>query len=526
MYNVNLNYNFNNYESIVVRIWSVLVIYIIIRIMCYDNISYVLAPEITGLVYTVIAMFMCILWNKNSKPIRIYFLIMNFIKLFWISLFFISVYHFIDIQNYDYILVLDGRYSLTFTSQLIKVFISFFGALFFIFNELSFEFYTFWHRDNSMLTSLMVYLCYILSSITNLIDIFIIFEIIFLIILNNVAAFNSEINHYIKPAAILVLKWYIFNAVMSCIFFVFTLLIYTQFYTTDINLITNKLLKNKLFGFEIILFNISLALLLIFFFFKIGIFPLHFYVAESFEFFNPLLVFFITSIQKPIYLFIFWKILLWIKFSSYYYIWIFIFIGILSTSVLVGTVQAYNTLNIKKFFGFMSISLYSFLILLSLSFDKKIYFLIILYLFFYVLANSFWFAFLITFHNYEIVYFNDIKFNNSAFIIKYILSFSLLILSGLPPLILFFIKYLILINLVLFKFKLLIIFISFYNIFNAYLFFNIINKIMSTNLNNLNSLNTVNYSNEVYKLKIQRLNRIFIILFIIFIFLNAFFLLY
>jgi hypothetical protein len=138
--------------------------------------------------------------------------------------------------------------------------------------------------------------------------------------------------------------------------------------------------------------------------------------------------------------------------------------------------------------------------LLSLSFSKQVHYILFLYLFLYCLLNSIIFCFLIFFEKEnEIFFFSDLLKNKKDLAILYILLLVFLILSGMPPLIFYFLKYKLFLSIFYLniKFEYILFFLSLYNILNILIFFNLINILVSRNYqSNVNSLNFFFYNPE------------------------------
>jgi NADH:ubiquinone oxidoreductase subunit 2 (subunit N) len=161
-------------------------------------------------------------------------------------------------------------------------------------------------------------------------------------------------------------------------------------------------------------------------------------------------------------------------------------------SITIGAFSAFGTLYIKQFLGYLSISTFGFIMLLSLSFSKQVHYILFLYLFLYCLLNSIIFCFLIFFEKEnEIFFFSDLFKNKKDLTILYIFLLIFLILSGMPPLVFYFLKYKLFLSIFYLniKFEYILFFLSLYNILNILIFFNLINVLASRNYkSNINSL--------------------------------------
>jgi NADH-quinone oxidoreductase subunit N len=157
-------------------------------------------------------------------------------------------------------------------------------------------------------------------------------------------------------------------------FRVFAYLIYSDSASGDLKLFS------LLFFLGIILFLTSI-------FFKIGVFPLHFYVADIYETAPYPVIFFFSAVVKPAFLFFLLRFayLFFFPFVSIGFQVFFIFIGL--GSVILGTLGALHQGGIKRFLGYTSISQFGFFILVFfLTYSIDVIIFIFIYLFFYTLS--------------------------------------------------------------------------------------------------------------------------------------------
>jgi len=113
--------------------------------------------------------------------------------------------------------------------------------------------------------------------------------------------------------------------------------------------------------------------------------------------------------------------------------------------------MAIKSTNIKRFLGYSSIAQYGFsLIFIATNFVSS-YALVILQVFIYNFFLIFIFFLILAYSKYflrPITYFSDLKnLNLASYSVAFMSTIALLIVSGVPPSILFFIKYYLFLNL-------------------------------------------------------------------------------
>lgn len=118
--------------------------------------------------------------------------------------------------------------------------------------------------------------------------------------------------------------------------------------------------ETKLFAF---LFFLGLVLFLVSVLFKIGVFPVHFYVPDIYETSPYPVVFFFSTVVKPIFLFFFIKLVYIIFYPFTAPVFQFFFICIALASTLLGVLGALHQDSIKRFLGYTSINQFGFFIL-------------------------------------------------------------------------------------------------------------------------------------------------------------------
>lgn len=187
--------------------------------------------------------------------------------------------------------------------------------------------------------------------------------------------------------------------------------------------------ETKIFA---IFFFLGLVLFLMSIIFKIGIFPLHFYVPDIYEVSPYPVVFFFSAVVKPTFLFFFVKLIYMLFSPLNLVLFQTFFIYLALGSTLLGTIGALYQTTIKRFLGYTSINQFGFFILIFFlaegSVDSIIF--IFLYLFIYSLLLV-PFIYILSFvgerrskkNSVTISQFSELAYLND-FNFKYIISFS------------------------------------------------------------------------------------------------------
>jgi NADH-quinone oxidoreductase subunit N len=214
----------------------------------------------------------------------------------------------------------------------------------------------------------------------------------------------------------------------------------------------------------------SFLLIFITFFFKLGLFPLHNWVADLYQNAHLATVTFIGIVPKIAYIYIFFKI--YSVVSHIYFIFFFvILIGFLS--ILYGSILSLYEKSIKRLLGYGSIVHMGFIIIAISLFELISVSSAFLYIFFYTLLMFVCFIFLLLFverknDSNEIIFVDNItfigKFLNKNLLLTIIFSFTILSLAGLPFFMVFFSKLYILLALISMGFLFLVVILLFINI--------------------------------------------------------------
>jgi NADH-quinone oxidoreductase subunit N len=339
-----------------------------------------------------------------------------------------------------------------------------------------------------------------INSFVDVFMIIILFEIISLIMIGLCA-----VSMNIKSSEALT-TYFFQNMVVSSTALVGFSLIYFLFKTTNFIIILHSI--NFLMGMCVftnyinIFYSVSLLLWLTTFFFKLGIFPANFYVPDFYEASTSFNILFMSAVIKPSIFFLLTKILDWfIKDTSFILLNILSMLGLIS--LIIGDIMALKTKNIKRFFGHTSISQYGFMLLgcvLSYNFDVLVFILLYIWVYNWVL---FILLILITklinldsFQN--VAYFNNIGIlikNNSN--LKFLFILLVLIISGIPPFIIFFYKYMLFLNIYISGNYLYLIFILLLSLTTIVYYFQVLVDILVPDIKDLLTNNIYNNSKRL-----------------------------
>ena len=324
------------------------------------------------------------------------------------------------------------------------------------------------------------------------------------------------------------LKYFIISAITSGLFlFGFSNLYY---FTGSLNL--NEIFlfflfsNNNLFYLNNSFYLISISCIFLSLIIKLGLFPFHNWLLDLYNGFNFNLIFIMFILQKPILFFLLFKIYAIFNFFILNSIINQIIILISILSIIIGSIGILLQSNLKKFLGYSSLVINSYLLLLLLNnlFFFNIFFLV--FIFIYNLNN---FLFFYSFQNINLMSNKKIKnlieIYNLFYINKYltiIFIITLFSFLGLPPFSGFFSKYLILFILNLNNFLFLSIIILILNILSSFYYLRII-KLLYINEKYFYIFNSLEYINNKNKNILQFSNKfqsdLFIFLFILNLFL-------
>ena len=308
-------------------------------------------------------------------------------------------------------------------------------------------------------------------------NIFIGFEIITIIIIA-----SAGISVTVKSGEVAI-KYFSINVITAGFALVGISILYVMFKITSVHVIgsllvlVKEIIKTK-YSITKMVFNCGVFLWLLSFLFKLGIFPLNSYVPDFYEGTSKPVVFFLSSIIKPIIFFIFLKIFYVILVTDNEALFIFSLLFIVN--IFVGDFLSAKIDSIKRSLGHISIGQYGFLCIAVSPKNKNIAVFLFLYLFIYNILLFWVFFLLMNYRNHKheqvsIRYFNQIS-NKNFFnpVVKYGLTFSFGLMSGLPPSILFFYKYFIFLNISLTENYLLLFLILIINLASYFYYFRVL----------------------------------------------------
>ena len=271
------------------------------------------------------------------------------------------------------------------------------------------------------------------------------------------------------------IKYFIFGAIISSILLFAIFLIYICLGTTnfdDINLLLNFI---SIHDSNIWVFFISLSILLIFLAiaFKLGLFPFHFWPPMIYDGISYRSLLYIFSIPKISYVYLilnfYYNLFFeYLTYNSYILTLIAIF------SIIIGSLSALAQTKLKKLLSFSGIVNFGYIILLITTTSGYDLIYIILSLGIYI-SNIYLLFFLILYiskykllNNLSLTYISELKtLKSKNFIFCIIFAQVILSLSGFPPFGGFFIKYLLLLNLL---------YTNSYFIFSLFLIINVISS--------------------------------------------------
>jgi len=369
--------------------------------------------------------------------------------------------------------------------------------------------------------------CILLLLVNDFFLFFLIFELISLGIYVLIAT-NLKSNLAVESS----LKYYIIGTISSVFMLLSISLIYGILCTTNFNDLYNLLFfinfAEDMIGKYIL---IAIFLFLLSIFFKLGLFPFHFWLPVIYENISYKILLFLFIIPKSTYIFISISLLYGTFFYSIDYLINYIYIFAI-LSILVGSFCAIYQKNLKKLLSFSSINNIGYIVLIIALYSSYSILNLSFYIFLYIL-NLFLFFFLIQFfkklNNYNEIHINNINEFSNLFKLNskiiLILTFIIFSIAGLPPFLGFYPKYMLLIemlnnNLILFSLLILLT-----TLISTYYYIKLI-KIFFFNKNLKNNYYYFLKNNSIYLNILQKKNN-FIFFFIIFNFiLNIFFMLY
>lgn len=236
-------------------------------------------------------------------------------------------------------------------------------------------------------------------------------------------------------------------------------------FLSNIPLLNNELYNNLIFG---------ILLVLIAFFFKIGVAPFHIWVIDVYSGVSWFTFFILSIISKLVFLVFFLKLVIYFfSFFEVYLSSIYLFVGFFS--IIVGTFGAVLVKNFRALLAYGSIVHVGFIILSIISLNYYSIFSYVAYVYIYI----FLMLSLLVLIAYMMLDLNDFsnifqfKFIRGSSILISMFLFTLLIsMGGLPPFLGFFAKMFILfsLNTANVNYFYLIVLVLLFNVFNLYVY--------------------------------------------------------
>jgi NADH-quinone oxidoreductase subunit N len=284
------------------------------------------------------------------------------------------------------------------------------------------------------------------------------------------------------------------NAIVSAIMIFGLSLFFFIFKTFNLTVIKfiflNSNFEPGLFSFSSfhsILTLISI-LWLLGFFFKMGVFPVFFYIPDIYEGCELLNLLIIVVLIKPACFVLFSKVVVELYFFSSLKSITIIFFSFGLISLIIGNLMAVNSSSIKRFFGYSSIAQYGFSMVFISTNSMLCFALIILQIFVYNFLLIFIFYMIVSFYKNlftTINFFSELKnIKLTSLKLVFLTTLALLVISGIPPSILFFIKYYLFLELFQFGMAWLLFLMLFLNILNIFYYMWFLKEIWATESDN------------------------------------------
>lgn len=228
------------------------------------------------------------------------------------------------------------------------------------------------------------------------------------------------------------LKYFILSSISSGFFLLGLTYLFKTSLLLDLNLY-NFILNNS-----VSFYSFSYIILILSLFFKLGLAPFHYWIADIYEGSDLILILLLSSLCK---LSIF---IILLKFNNHFEV--FMILGALS--IIIGTIAGFNQTKIKRLIAYSGISNFGFIII-SLSLNNIIGIeTCLLYLFIYLFTNLFIIIILIV-YNFNIEFIIELS---GYFMNNKILTIALIIMifsiAGIPPLLGFLSKFIIISTLI------------------------------------------------------------------------------
>ena len=320
----------------------------------------------------------------------------------------------------------------------------------------------------------------------------------------------------------IVLKYFLLGSLASSILLYGISLLYGLYGTLNFFVLKNCFFKIYLLDFFLNsdLCKISIFFILFGLLFKLGLFPLHFWVPSVYSNSPNIIIIFFNTIIKVV-LFIFTLNLFIITFFYFLYSLKLYFIISCIGSMLIGALGGFRELKIKNFISYTSINQIGFLMIGLVCYSECSIFNCLYYLFIYIILLigflNFVFNIQQLFTQQLLIYFNDLNFfYKNNLLISLIFSSYIVSFAGIPPFSGFFGKLVIYNSIINSNMFLLLIIIMFLNLISLYYYIKILKIIWFENLINFNN------KHLPYKIKNSRFVDLIAILIFLFNFLFIF----
>jgi NADH:ubiquinone oxidoreductase subunit 2 (subunit N) len=267
----------------------------------------------------------------------------------------------------------------------------------------------------------------------------------------NVNFFLKTVNPVSQSAISASLFYFLLNVVITISFGLVLFLLISSYNTLGFLELFSLLLDSNSEKMTLEL-KVILVLLIVLFCFKLGIVPFHFWLPSVFSGANYVILYFLAIPVKLTFLFLMYK-LFYGLFFPYFYFWgpIFLVLGMLS--IIVGSIGLFTQKDLKKFFAYSTINHFGYIFLAfgcGNFIGQQAFFI---YFFSYLFMNVAFLYFISSLINIKtnkpIVSFaeiSNVQFNSN--ILQFCFALVLLSMLGLPPLLGFWGKYMILMALI------------------------------------------------------------------------------
>ncbi len=500
----------------------------------FKFVDYLLFLDILYIIWATIIILITasILYKFQNNSNIIYFNLSKFLLLLCLVIIFsiiliINSISWMDNYTTIYLFYFFIKKNLINLYVILFILFLFFFYIIYIYVNISLNKYFQQKIDHFYIYILIVIGCILLLSINDFLLFFIVFELISLGIYV-IIALNLKSSLAVESS----LKYYIIGTISSIFMLLSISLIYGISGITNFNDLYNFLFfidfEKSILGKYIL---VAIFLFLVSIFFKLGLFPFHFWLPTIYENISYKTLLFIFIIPKTTYIFV----CLFLLYNTFFfcieylinYIYIFAIL-----SIFIGSFCAIYQKNIKRLLSFSSINNIGYILLIIILYSSNSNINLIFYTFFYIL-NLFLFFFLIQFikklNNYNEIYIQNInEFSNLFKInskISIIFAFIVFSIAGLPPFLGFYPKYMLLIDIFNNKLTIYGLCILIVTLISTYYYIKLI-KIVFFEKNLKNNKYFFLFNNSIYLNFLQKKNNFIFFLISSNFILNIFFMLY